>query len=682
MNLSIIIVNYNTAHFINQTINSIYKSSIDIDYEIIVVDNKSHDNSVELLTKSHPDIKLIENTENYGFAKAINIGADNSNGKHILLLNPDTIVEKESIQTLYNSLIKDSHIGIVGARIIDSDGKFQLSSRRRYPSFLTSLFQISGLSYLFPKSRLFGRYNYTHISSKISHEVDSVSGACMMFSREHFSHLNGFDEDYFLFFEETDFCIRTKSMGKKILYNANAETIHYRGESMKTASFNVNNIFLESLIIFYKKQGSTLLGSFFFRPLLKFSLFLKRAGSYVKSNLRLIYQSILDIISISIAYTLSIPFWYANYYHVTINTDTYIKHTPLLFNYFLTWMVVSSIFKIYRRGFSINKDIALVNILVFLIASTTTYFLNAIAYSRVILLLIFMQTFLFSFLWRYLFSFFTNYKIINSKKLTNIFFQRVALIGSTRKTISLIEKINSASNIYKNIVGYFDGQKGNLDIKYLGTIDSINRAIYEENIDEIIIDESDIYKLNIFNLLSKTSGRPVIVKILPNDGNLLLSKGMIEFIDGMSLIKLELPYLDNKHKIIKRIFDVFFSFLLILLSSPIHIFYSLFKYQFVSIRTIGGEKINVINYCSRNNVIKKLPYLWFILTGHLSFVGSEIINDENEGKKIILIPGVTGLYRLNSSTSLNEQKKYDFYYMENYSILLDFEIIIRTISLR
>jgi len=345
-------------------------------------------------------------------------------------------------------------------------------------------------------------------------------------------------------------------------------------------------------------------------------------------------------------------------------------------------MVVSSIFKIYRRGFSINKDIALVNILVFLIASTTTYFLNAIAYSRVILLLIFMQTFLFSFLWRYLFSFFTNYKIINSKKLTNIFFQRVALIGSTRKTISLIEKINSASNIYKNIVGYFDGQKGNLDIKYLGTIDSINRAIYEENIDEIIIDESDIYKLNIFNLLSKTSGRPVIVKILPNDGNLLLSKGMIEFIDGMSLIKLELPYLDNKHKIIKRIFDVFFSFLLILLSSPIHIFYSLFKYQFVSIRTIGSEKINVINYCSRNNVIKKLPYLWFILTGHLSFVGSEIINDENEGKKIILIPGVTGLYRLNSSTSLNEQKKYDFYYMENYSILLDFEIIIRTISLR
>ena len=451
---------------------------------------------------------------------------------------------------------------------------------------------------------------------------------------------------------------------------------------MKTASFNVNNIFFDSLITFYKKQGSSVLGSLFSRPLLRFSFFLKRVIFYIKSNLRLLYQSVFDVISISAAYALSIPLWYTNYYDVSINMDIYIKHLPLLINYFLTWVVVSSIFKLYRKGFSIHKDIALVNILVLLLASTTTYFLNVIAYSRVILLLIFIQTFLFTFLWRYLFSFFTSYKIIDSGKLTNIFFQRVAVIGSSQKTILLIKKIASTNNIYKNVVGYFDSRKTDLKIKYLGTIDSINKAIHEENIDEIIINESDVNKLNIFNLLSKISGRSVIVKILPNDGNLLLSKGMIEFIDDMSLIKLELPYLDNRHKIVKRIFDMFFSLLLILLSLPLHIFYLLFGLQWISIKTVGGKRINAANYYSKSKLIQALPYLWLILTGHLSFVGSEIISNKNGNKKIILMPGITGLYRLNSISSLNDQKKYDFYYMENYSILLDIEIIIRTISLK
>ena len=253
MILSVIVVNYNTAHFINQTLRSISRSDIDIDYEIIVVDNKSTDNSVDLIKDQFPNIKLIENPDNYGFSKAVNIAARNSTGDFFLLLNPDTIVKENTIADLYNSLTSNKEVEVVGARILDYDGKFQLSSRRSFPGFFTSLFHIVGLSYIFPKSRLFGRYNYTYINDMKSHEVDSVSGACMMFSRSHFNLIGGFDEDYFLFFEETDFCIKTKKIGKKILYNANAETIHYRGESMKSASFNVNDVFFNSLVTFYKK---------------------------------------------------------------------------------------------------------------------------------------------------------------------------------------------------------------------------------------------------------------------------------------------------------------------------------------------------------------------------------------------------------------------------------------------
>ena len=142
MKLSIIIVNYNASHFINQTINSILKSNLNIEYEIVIVDNNSYDDSVELIKAEYPNLKIILNDKNLGFSKAVNIGVNSSFGDSILLLNPDTIVEPNSIQNLYNSLHRDTNIGVVGPKVIDPDGKFQLSSRRAYPSFLTSLFQV------------------------------------------------------------------------------------------------------------------------------------------------------------------------------------------------------------------------------------------------------------------------------------------------------------------------------------------------------------------------------------------------------------------------------------------------------------------------------------------------------------------------------------------------------------
>ena len=682
MILSIIVVNYNTAHFINQTIRSILRSTFDIDYEIIVVDNNSTDNSVELIKDQFPKIKLIRNARNYGFSKAVNIAVDQSNSDYILLLNPDTIVRQNTINKLYKSLIVDSDVAVVGARILDYDGKFQLSSRRAFPDFLTSLFHITGLSYLFPSSKLFGRYNYTYISDRLTHNVDSVSGACMIFSRAHFNELEGFDEDYFLFFEETDFCIETKKIGKKVLYNADAEIVHYRGESMKSAPFNVNNVFFESLVTFYRKQGPLILSLSPLRPILKFAYILKGLVASLKINLRLLLQSIFDFTSILLGYVISIPLWYTNYYAHSIDMSIYIKHAPLLLNYLIIWVFVSSIFKIYRKGFSISKDIALVNILVFLIASTTIYFVNVIAYSRAILFFIFIQTFFYSLIWRYIFSFFTNYKIINSEKIVDIFFQRVAVIGSSPNMLSLIDKIQSQGNMYKNIVGYIESEKKDVEIKYLGKLESISSIIQNINIDEIIISEYDINKVNIFNLLSKIPGRSIIVKILPNSGNLLLSKGLVEFIDEVSLIKLELPYLDSKHRLIKRSFDIMFSFIFILLSTPIHIVYASFFRTPQEIFIRAGKKINTSNYDSRSKLIQKLPYLWLILRGHLSFVGSEIIYKKDQDEDDFLVPGLTGLYRLNSSIKLSDKKKYDFYYMENYSIFLDLEIIFRTIAIK
>ena len=241
--VSVIILNYNAGDLLLNCINSLKKSTYG-NLEIIVVDNISSDNSQEKCKEKFPEIKLIQNKENLGYCGGNNVGIKEAKGKFIVILNPDTIVEENAIQNMCNTLDSNSEISVVGAKIIDPDGKFQLSSRRVYPTFLTSLFQISGLSYIFPKSKLFGRYNYTYISENSTHSVDSVSGACMMFPVSLYYELKGFDERFFLYFEDTDFCYQAKKKGYKIIYNPEVSIYHHKYGSS-------NNRILMNRIHFY-----------------------------------------------------------------------------------------------------------------------------------------------------------------------------------------------------------------------------------------------------------------------------------------------------------------------------------------------------------------------------------------------------------------------------------------------
>jgi len=681
MNLSIIIVNYNTSHFINQTINSILNSKLNLKYEIIVIDNNSIDKSCESIKNNFQNIHLIRNDKNLGFSKAVNKAVKESTGEVVLLLNPDTIVEPLTIQRLYDFLQEDSTVGIVGSKVIDPDGKFQLSSRRAYPGILTSFFQVSGLSYLFPNSKIFGRYNYTYISNSKIHEVDSISGACMMFKRKLFDKLNGFDEDYFLFFEETDFCIRAKKIGKKVYYNPTAVTIHYRGESMKTAPFNVSDIFYKSLRTFYRKNGSKILSSFLIRPFIYFSYKIRSVTSYINRNSRLLIKLFLDLLALISSFTIALPLWYSTYYNTSINYYEYIKHSPLLFNYIVAWFLISSLVSLYKRDFLVTRTIVLANIFSLLLSSTTTYFISTIAYSRGILFFVFMLTFFLTMLWRYLFSFYKKYNVINLNTFENIFFRRAALIGSGENINEICVKINSSKNIYKTIVGYFDYDNKNIDISYLGNIDNLKDIIYGKNIDELIINEADLNKYKIFELLGDISSSSITLKIIPKKENILISKGMVEFIDDLSLVEVDLPYYDKKHSISKRIFDIVFSVIFITSTIPFHLYFYLSgKLSNVNIYISNNKNITTINYKSKYNIFKKLPYLFLIFYGKLSFVGSEILYDEKKIDTILLKPGITGLYKLNKEKIL-ANNKYDYYYLENYSLLLDIEIIFKTLRI-
>jgi GT2 family glycosyltransferase len=193
IDLSIIIVNFNVKEFLQNLLSSIEKSSGNISKEIIVIDNASDDGSVEIIREKFPSVRLIASQKNLGFGRANNLGLEISKGKYILLINPDTIVQEDTFQKLIYFMEKTPEAGLVGCKVLNSDGTLQLACRRGFPGPWTSFTKVTGLSRLFPKSRLFAGYNLTYLDENQTYEVDAISGAFMMMKREVYEKIGGFD---------------------------------------------------------------------------------------------------------------------------------------------------------------------------------------------------------------------------------------------------------------------------------------------------------------------------------------------------------------------------------------------------------------------------------------------------------------------------------------------------------
>lgn len=255
MKLSIIIVSYNTKELLADCINSIERSLQKLEYEIIVVDNNSTDDSVKLLKFQFPKVKLIENDCNAGFTKANNQGLQMSTGDYILLLNSDTLVLDDALSTLVRFLDKHKETAICGPRLLNSDMTLQLPCRRGFPRLINSISHFSGLSKVFPKSRLLGSYLMTYMDGSIDHEVDAISGACLLARREVLDTIGGLlDEAFFMHFEDIDLCYRAKKNGYKVYYVHNARVVHLKGQSSKLRSEGVIRNFFDSALIYFKKN--------------------------------------------------------------------------------------------------------------------------------------------------------------------------------------------------------------------------------------------------------------------------------------------------------------------------------------------------------------------------------------------------------------------------------------------
>ena len=254
MSVSIIIINYNGGRLLKDCIDSIYREATTLPFDIWVVDNDSQDNSIEIIKQHYPHVNVIENRTNIGFAKASNMVLLTSTTDYFLLLNPDTIICNQAIEKVVGYMDQRTEVGIAGCKVLNEDGGVQLACRRSIPTPKVAFFRLTGMSKLFPKSKLIAKYNLTYLDAGEPHEVDAVSGAFLMIRKTVVDDIGKLDERFFMYGEELDWCLRAKKAGWKVIYYPDAEIIHYKGECSKSNSRKATFEFYRSMYLFHKKH--------------------------------------------------------------------------------------------------------------------------------------------------------------------------------------------------------------------------------------------------------------------------------------------------------------------------------------------------------------------------------------------------------------------------------------------
>lgn len=684
MKLSIIIISYNVRSFLRQCVRSVLKSDGAENFEIIVFDNNSFDQSAEMIQSEFPAVKVITSSRNLGFAAAVNAAVEKSGGNMVCLLNPDCIVKTDTLIKMSEYIESNPACGAVGAKVMNADGSVQVASRRSFPTFMMGFSRLFGLDRIIPGSKIFGAYYRTFANDNEIQEVDAVSGSCMIFSRDIYHDLNGFDEKFFLYFEDTDFCERVKSLSKKVIYNPNALVVHYKGESLKHAPFDSIKIFHESMLYFFQKYKKRFILwpiSFLF---LKLGVFLHKSLAYLKKNKYSLGTCVTDLIIISASFTTSIFVWYPLYHEIPFSQSLLIKHSPLILFFILTWLCIAWNFKLYTGRFLSYGRAVVALFVTFIFASVFVYFILVIAYSRTVLLLSALLCGLLLPGWRILMMFLhknTHLKVIHESPL---FTRTIAILGTDMDSFNTGKLlINTPAADFK-MAGYIEHEKydvhsvKNSDI--IGRLENIPDLIDKYKINELIIPEehySAEFLIRLFNKLRKFS---TIIKYVSGKDNLLIGKGVMEYMGGITLYKLDIPLFDRFHLMLKRGFDFVLSGLLLLISFPLMIYF-LITTKINKIK-YWGEKNSTFNLYSfevKSGWIRDLPHLLHVFSGDLSFVGCRKIPVHDSKPNLVFKPGLTGLGHLKPENESRNLEIFDEYYFQNYSLLFDLEILLKSL---
>ena len=278
--VSVIIVSYKVRYYIEQCLNSVLRSVPDA--QILVVDNKSDDGSVEFLRERFPQAEIIANDYNAGFGKANNMALAKAAGKYVLFLNPDTVVAERTVPGCIGYMDEHPDAGAVGVRMQYGDGRFALESRRSLPTPSVSFWHMIGFGRMFPRSRKFARYHLTYLDPAQDCPIEVISGAYMFVRKEVLDRIGGFDEAFFMYGEDIDLSYRIMQAGY-VNHYLPLPILHYKGESTIKTSYRYAKVFYDAMLIFFNKHFKSYSG--LFALMVRMVVGVRKMSTYLLQNI-------------------------------------------------------------------------------------------------------------------------------------------------------------------------------------------------------------------------------------------------------------------------------------------------------------------------------------------------------------------------------------------------------------
>ncbi len=538
MKLSIIIVNYNVKYFLEQCLIAVQNACADIEAEVFVVDNNSSDDSMEMVRNRFPQVILIANKDNKGFSAANNQAIKQANGKYILLLNPDTVVEEQTFQKVCAFMDAHDDAGGLGVQMIDGKGNFLPESKRGLPTPAVAFYKIFGLSKLFPNSKTFGRYHLGYLDKNKTHIVDVLSGAFMLIRKSVLDKIGLLDEDYFMYGEDIDLSYRITKAGFKNYYFPETRIIHYKGESTKKSTVNYVIVFYRAMAIFAKKHFAKS-NAALFSILINIAIYLRAAAAIVSRFLERIFLPFLDALIIFAG-----MFALKNYWEVTVKD----VHYPPAFMqiavpvYILIWITAAYFGGGYDQPVRISRMVrgilsGAVFILVVYALLPETY-----RFSRALILL--------GTTWAIL-SITITRLILNALRIKQFALadsqtKRLLIVGDAdegQRILSLLQLSGARSNVIGFVstskIQQENYEKSELKKFHLGRYGELNDIIELYEINEVIFCSKDLASQEIINQMLLTNQSNVEYKIAPPESLYIIGSNSINERGDLYLVDIQ-----------------------------------------------------------------------------------------------------------------------------------------------
>lgn len=557
MKLSIVIVNYNVRHFLEQALRSVENACKNIETEVWVVDNNSVDQSNQMVKELFPKVKLIENKANAGFSKANNQAIRLSTGEYILLLNPDTVLQSDTLEKCVHYMDQHTDVGGLGVRMIDGKGKFLPESKRGLPTPAVAFYKMSGLSKIFSNSKRFGRYHLKYLDEFKNHEVDVLSGAFMLLRKSVLDEVGLLDESFFMYGEDIDLSYRITQAGYKNVYFSETTIIHYKGESTKKKSLNYVKIFYNAMVLFAQKHYSKKSAGWF-------SFFINLA-IYVRAGLSVAWRWIERIAWPLLDFTAL----YLGFFAITRYWETYNKFVRNFYpgEYFMVHLpayIFIILFVVFLSG-GYDKLISIRRISRGTLAGSLLLFAiyaflpKNLQFSRAILLLGCLWGLVAPVILRLVWQLlkYHNFNLLDNEKFR-------LLIVADKQESHRIKDLLAQSMVPLEFTGIVNPGDKPAD-EALGNLRQLDEIVEIFDINTVIFSAQDVNSNDIMQSMSSLKDADLSFKIVPPNSMFIIgsnSKNTQGELFGID-ISFKISEVQNKRK--KRIFDLSLAFVSILL---------------------------------------------------------------------------------------------------------------------